>query len=563
MKRAVYLRLILLTAIAVAVCGIVSSVIFASRTERQIEGWLTRLTVSAAENYESGADIDSLAALSGNLRVTLFTSGGIVLYDSEAAVEQMESHADRPEFINAREGYVYTAVRKSGTLGENFMYASTKTEDGTVLRLAYAYPGFAKTTAAQLPAAASAMALALILSLLLANRFSAAVTRPLDNVVNALTANNYAALEEYSSGYFEVDKTIHSISRLLEDIAVSRQRLVEEREKVEFILSGMAEGFIMIDSRKTILLCNERAKQFLDIHRAVTGDNIMTLIWDAKISEAIDGALRQGKSSSVEWRPQGERLLSVSVSPSPDGSASGSGATIMLVDITAANALAEQKQDFFSTASHELRTPVTSILGFAEMLNNGLAEGAEAQKNALQRIEKEAKRMSQLIDDILMISNLESKREQTERSAVRLDTVAQEAAEAVSPRCGDDKIEICLALEPVTIHADERQLHELCVNLIENAVKYNKPGGRVDISVATAGNCAVLTVSDTGLGIPLRHQSRIFERFYRVGTGRDRKIPGTGLGLSIVKHIVSLYGGDLLLESEEGAGTRVEVRLPL
>jgi two-component system phosphate regulon sensor histidine kinase PhoR len=461
---------------------------------------------------------------------------------------------------------VFITVRKSDSIGENYMYASTKTEQGEILRLAHAYPGFIKTTAAQLPAIASAMVIAIVLSLFLANRFSNAVTRPLGNVVNALTANDFESLEQYSSGYFEVDKTLRSISRLLEDLAASRQTLVEEREKVEFILSGMAEGLIMIDSRKSILLCNERAKKLLGIKHSVTGDNIMTVIWDAKISEAIDGALRRGRSSETEWRPQDscELLLRVSIAPS-SGTAGkeGPGATVMLVDVTAKSKLEEQKQDFFATASHELRTPVTSILGFAEMLNSGLAESEETRKNALSRIEKETRRMSQLIDDILMISNLESKAEQTERVAVRLDNVAREAAEAVSPMCGDDKIEVTLETEPVTLLADERQLHELCVNLIENAVKYNKPGGRVSIEVRGTEQYAALIVSDTGLGIPAKYQPRVFERFYRVGNLRGRKIPGTGLGLSIVKHITGLYGGELLLKSEAGAGTRIEVRLPV
>ncbi|GHU76386.1 hypothetical protein FACS1894188_08820 [Clostridia bacterium] len=232
---------------------------------------------------------------------------------------------------------------------------------------------------------------------------------------------------------------------------------------------------------------------------------------------------------------------------------------------TNAKQLERQKRDFFSNASHELKTPITSIVGFSEMLSRGMIEGENERGVIISRIETEAKRMNVLINDILTISTLESNAEspsKNEYAAFNFADVVKEAASAISPVKDNTAIAVHMALSEVSYHADRRQIYELCINLIENAVKYNVPGGSVYISLKNESGNLVLTVKDTGIGIPKEYQTRVFERFFRVDYGRNKKVGGTGLGLSIVKHIVGIYGGKISLQSEKEEGTTIVVSLP-
>jgi two-component system phosphate regulon sensor histidine kinase PhoR len=228
---------------------------------------------------------------------------------------------------------------------------------------------------------------------------------------------------------------------------------------------------------------------------------------------------------------------------------------------TAAKLLEQQKQDFFSNASHELKTPITSIAGFSEMLSNNIIEDEEERKEVLRRIETEAKRMTELITDILTISRLESHNAPQKPTAFDLGEVVREAIDSV---CSiDPSVRIHTNAGWTLVSADRRQMFELCANLLENAIKYNKPGGSVAVILRTEYRQVVLAVEDTGIGIPDELQPRVFERFFRVDAGRDKKTGGTGLGLSIVKHIVQAYDGEISLASTPGMGSKIEVRLPI
>jgi two-component system phosphate regulon sensor histidine kinase PhoR len=565
MKRAIYARLLLLAVIAVAACSLISSSIAAVDAQKQTKLWLERLTLAAAAIYKQSPEAKNISASSGKLRVTVISPSGQVLSDSESNAANMENHSNRLEIINARQNGVHFETRKSSTLSRRFMYASIKLPDGNVLRLAHEYPGLLSSALLQFPAIASAMAIALVLSLILANRFSSDIARPLEEVVKNLSDGEFDKLGQCASSYYEIDKLLQSMRILLGNISKSNQSLLSEREKVNRILSDMPEGFILLDSQKNMLLCNNSAKKFFGCNRDVQFTNILTLIRDASVNEAIGNALTLGQPAILETRNQAGLTLRVSISPVEAGELVEGEicATVMLMDITSEKKLAEQKQDFFANASHELKTPITSIMGFSEMLSSGALHNEEQKKDVLLRIEKEAKRMSALIDDILQISNLESRTRPLDLSCFDMAGTVREANASISPVAGGKPIQVTLNLEPVAVCANQRQLHDLCANLIENAVKYNVPGGSVSISLKAEGITAVFSISDTGIGIPAKHQSRVFERFFRVDSGREKKIGGTGLGLSIVKHITNLYGGEISLESEEGKGTRIEVRLPV
>jgi len=418
MRKAIYYRLVILTLVAVSVCGLVGAVMYAVRLQNQTKAWLTTLTFATAENYRHNTDIAALARSVGDNRITLISPDGIVLADSRADAAEMENHANREEVKNAQREHVTIAMRKSAIMGQRAMYASLKMEDGNILRIAHSYSGVMSNLIVQVPASLTAIVVSLVLSLFLVGRFSTTVTRPFEKIV----------------------------------------------------------------------------------------------------------------------------------------------------DVTVEKKMEQQKRDFFSNASHELKTPVTSIVGFTEMLNKGMVTGEDEKAVILNRLETEAKRLSGLIKDILTISMLESSNVPTECTEFNFADVVREAVGAVSSVKDGTAIDISMDLEDVPYRADKRQIYDLCVNLIENAVKYNKPHGKVNVRVAAASGAGdaqhvVLTVQDTGIGIPPEDQARVFERFFRVDSGRDKKVGGTGLGLAIVKHIVSHYGGKITLQSKKDIGTTITVVL--
>ena len=562
MKKAIYYRLITLTFVAILICSFISAMIYAVYTQNQTKDWLTKLTFSTAENYKYDSDVKSLSKAAGYNRVTIIAPDGSVLADSEANIAEMENHANREEVKYAKISGVYIAMRTSSTLGRKYMYASIKTEDGNILRLAYSYSGLFHNLLGQLSAILIAMFCTFILSLILAGKFTRSVTKPLENMIDSLSIHEYDRLVEYKSPYYEIDKIMQTLHELLQRITYSNTKLQEEREKVEYILSNMAEGFVLVDSKRDILLCNNSAKEFFSCFDDIKMKNIYNLTRSLVINNALQSAIENEHATVFDMELKAGLIVNIYISPSKTAE-NETGATMLIVDISAEKQLEQQKRDFFSNASHELKTPITSIIGFSEMLNKGMVKGEQEKTEIMSRIETEAKRMSELIGDILTVSKLESNIEQREYIDVKFNEVVREAVNAVSPIKDDTTIEINMDLEDVLYRADKRQIYELCINLIENAVKYNRKDGKVDVSLKTENGNVVLQVKDTGIGIPLEYQSRVFERFYRVDYGRNKKIGGTGLGLSIVKHIVSIYDGKISLQSIKDNGTTVLVSLPI
>ncbi|MDR2520253.1 MAG: hypothetical protein LBC69_04260, partial [Eubacteriaceae bacterium] len=360
MRRAIFLRAFLVALLSVSLCCLLSSAMLSLREKGRTEGLLANLALSASLSHRPGMHAKQLSALAGNVRVTILSAEGAALSDSEKeGAGLLGSYADCPDVKAARRGFASVAESKGSAFGENLAHASSVAGSGEIVRLTAAYPGIFQAAASLLPGAALIAASAALLCFLMASRISAGAAKPLLYVASLLSKNGTGDPVRYNSSFLEADKTVLEIQEKIAEISSSHQSLLIEHEKVEFILSGMAEGFIMIDGQKNILLCNKRAKQFLRIQDSVNRRNIWTVLWDAKIGGAIDNALLQGKSASIEWRAQKDLLLRASISPSPIGSAPGeTGATLMLADITSEKELEKQKQDFFSTASHELKTPV-------------------------------------------------------------------------------------------------------------------------------------------------------------------------------------------------------------
>jgi len=338
------------------------------------------------------------------------------------------------------------------------------------------------------------------------------------------------------------------IAALQAELSACGAQLRGEHEKVEFILQNMAEGFVLVGQQRNIVLCNRSARAMFGLEDSLPPENIYQLTHDQTVLKALRQALEENQSAVFDLE-LGHRQAEFRIT------STALGATMLVVDTTAQQLLQQQKRDFFSNASHELKTPVTSILGFSQLLAAGqVSEPTEV----IARIESEAARLSDLISDILTVSRLESNRKQGERVRFSLAELVNEAMQALPA----GEIPVQLDLCDVEVHANRRQVFELCTNLLENALRYNKPGGSVTVRVRDDGDYGKLTVQDTGIGIAPQYQARVFERFFRVDYGRDKSRGGTGLGLAIVKHIVNLHGGRISLHSREGRGTTIRVWLP-
>ena len=560
MKKAIYLRLIALSLLSVIICSLISAMIYVVHMQNQTKEWLTKLTLAMAENYKHNSDVLALSKVAGNNRITIIAANGTVLADSVWNAEEMENHAKREEIKYAKSNNIYIAMRKSKTTGQNYMYAAIQTDDGNILRLAHIYSGLLHNITVQIPAILTAIVVAFILSLFLAGRFTKTITAPIEKMVEALSTCEYGKLAEYNSPYYELDKMIQTLRTLLQKITKSNIILQSERQKIETILSNMVEGFVLVDSKNNVLLCNNSARNFFSVDKELRLENIFNLTHNKTILGALRSTILNEQSATFDVELREDLIVNIYVSPSKTVDEE-LGATILIVDATTEKQLLQQKRDFFSNASHELKTPITSIIGFAEILNNGMVKSEQEKTEIMSRIETEAKRMSELINDILTISKLESGSKESDYKDFNFSDVVKEAVNSVSPVKENTTIEINTDLQDIIYRANKRQIYELCVNLIENAVKYNKPNGRVDISLKEENRKVILAVKDTGIGIPSEYQGRVFERFFRVDYGRNKKVGGTGLGLSIVKHIVTIYGGKISLQSKKDNGTTITIEL--
>ncbi|GHV37133.1 sensor histidine kinase [Clostridia bacterium] len=556
MRRAIYVRFVVIALITAVLCGVISAALYSVNEEKQTREQLSALCFAVSRIYEVNPDAGYLSSVAGGGRVTIVAPDGTVLADSDAPADTMENHGDREEIISANSKTPVTVSRKSETLAGPFMYAAIKLSDGNILRLARGYSGIGGGIVHQLPIVIIALAAALFIAAFTANAFTKRVLAPLEKAADDIAAGNYGALV---GGYYEVEKITHKIKSLLDKISKSRRETAAERYKIEYILSGMPEGFVLLDDNKKIQLAGESAKKIFRCEADVAGRDISVLTRNAKIAEGVHKAVTENSLGIFDLNID-DTVYSVRVSPVSEGDFGAGGATILLVDVTAERKAQSLRSEFFTNASHELKTPITSIMGFSQMLENGLAD-AEKSAEICARISAESQRMSNLIADILTISRLENGAEAAETEVVDLGDVAQGVSDALSFQAREANVTVTLDCAEVSVNANRQQMHDLLSNLVGNAIKYNVPGGSVVVSVQPQNRGAVITVSDTGIGIAPAAQSRIFERFYRANAS-GKTVAGTGLGLAIVKHIVGGMGGEIALESAVGKGTRITVILP-
>lgn len=523
--------------------------------KRQLEQQ-AMLLAATMENTSPDDDVESLRKLSHDIhgtfenRITYIGQDGTVLFDNEADPATMENHLGREEVVAAKQSGTGTAIRESYTMSEMTVYCARVIGYGCIVRVA----GTMDTVAARIAGMWWEVLLIVITAAMVSLGVAAIVARVVVKPINSIDLKNPDIGESYS----EIAPLLHRISEQNHEIDQQIAELTRSRKEFSLITENMSEGFIIIDSRTEVLSYNTAALKILGSDFTGSSRSVLVLNRSEAFRSAVEDALA-GKRSETDLTLS-EKIYQVIATPAFTGS-SVTGAVMIILDITEKEAREELRREFTSNVSHELKTPLTTIYGISDMLVGGIVKPADIPGFA-KNIRDEAGRMITLIQDILKLSQLDENTFSDQRERVDLYELAQSAAERLRPQADEKHVTISVTGERSEFTGIATVLEEMIYNLVDNAVKYNKQGGRADVDVRSSGDDIVVTVSDTGIGVPADSIDRIFERFYRADKSHSRKIGGTGLGLSIVKHGVSLHGGSITVKSSEGSGTTFTMALP-
>ncbi len=489
------------------------------------------------------------------VRITWVNENGTVLFDSETNSAEMENHLEREEIARAlKEGYGESS-RYSATLTERLFYCAQRLPDGTVIRLSVAQNSMLTLLMGMIQPLCVIFAAALILSLVLASRLSKKIVKPL----NELDLDEPLSNESY-------DEIAPLLTRLnSQQLQIKRQsdELMQKRREFETVTTGMTEGIVLLNNKQEILSINPAAQKILGSEKSPVGQTVISVNRSSVLRDALAKADAGERSENIAELCGGRYEISASPIFS-DGKVCGT--ALLFLDVTEKEKSEQLRREFTANVSHELKTPLQTISGYAELMVNGMAMPKDTAEFS-GRIYSESQRMIRLVDDIIKLSRLDegalSLSEDMKRENVNLYALAQETIAGILPQAESEGVSVSLEGEPTVINGIPRLIQEIIFNLCDNAVKYNHAGGSVTVTVSSDNDSARLTVSDTGIGIPEEHLERIFERFYRVDKSRSKPLGGTGLGLSIVKHAALMHNAKIETQSEVGKGTAISVIFPL
>ena len=506
------------------------------------------LNLAAAAVEDGGTDY--LSRLTADrCRLTWIAADGSVLYDTKTDAESLENHASRAEVSQALTTGTGESTRYSSTLMEKTMYYAQRLDDGTVLRISISRATVGMIAVGMIQPLLIVLVVALILSGLLARRLSRRIVDPLNSLDLEHPLDNDA--------YEELSPLLKRIHRQHVEIQTQLRELHERTDEFTQITGSMREGLVLLDEHGSILSINAAAQALFGADAQCVGRDFLTVERSHEISAAIQAAVTDGHSE-VRAEHAG-RVYQFDISRiTSDGKLLGT--VILAFDITEQEFAERNRREFTANVSHELKTPLQGIIGSAELIENGMVKPDDLPR-FVGHIHAEAARLVTLIDDIIRLSQLdEGAAMPTE--PVDLLAVSQEAAENLHDAAAARSVTVSVTGQPSVIPGVRRLLYEIVYNLCDNAIKYNRGGGRVDVTVAADADGSSITVADTGIGIAPEHQGRVFERFYRVDKSHSKASGGTGLGLSIVKHAVQYHHGRIELESTPGTGTTIRVVFP-
>lgn len=505
------------------------------------------------ESHDLKAQVDALNPLAYNdqTRLTVIDTNGEVLADS-GSEEIDENHKGREEVKQALSEGVGYATRYSSTVKRNMLYVAVFNK-GYIVRLALPYNGIFDNLPTLVRPLGVGAIMSLVIALFLSKRFANTLTAPIQDITTQVTKmKDYRELEFDSYKYDEFNIIASKLEEQAKTIHDTMKKLKSEQIKINGILDQMKEGFVLLDSDLTVLMVNRKAQKLYG-HTIKLNCSIKDFIFDFKIINALDHLSDEQQVVEVEKEKEFYNCYVAKVDY---------GVTLLFVNITEQHNAMKMRQEFFSNVSHELKTPMTSIRGYSELLETGVINDKDASKKALDKIHDEVNNMSTLINDILMISRLENKDVDVIKHPVHLTPLVDEIIDTMQVEIDKKHLQVDKELEDITYTSNHQHMHQLLSNLITNAIKYNVDGGKIIIKSYQFGRNIIIEVSDTGRGISKIDQGRVFERFFRCDQGRDKETGGTGLGLAIVKHIVQYYQGNITLTSKLHEGTTFKVTLP-
>ena len=563
MKKKIFYKVFAATLACVLLMFVFGIIAVNMNTNKIVSERLKDETELAATLMNEQSDFAVFNQYSDNpeLRITILDMSGNVLYESDTKAP-LENHRDREEIKNALEGNPDTVERYSETFKCDMTYYATKTalSDGTqvILRLAVRSSQVTPYFTAIIPLLILVLAVSLVLSFVLSTFISRNVSSKVTEIGESLKSLNegqYAPIQTDMSEP-ELYGVLNQINELNANIHSHIRVADGERVKLNAVLDNVSQSIIALDKSKRIVFANKRAFEMFNGTHHDIGRDLVFLIEKLPVYEQITEHIGENFAFNCAYD---DKYLSVVITKvTNEVICDDISAIIIVTDITKEKLIEKQKSDFFANASHELKTPITVMQGFAEVLMN--KEGMDdTSKKQLGRIYKECLRLGSLISDMLMLSKIESGDAPVRAlSEVALEDIAKEVLDGLSEKAGSRNITAKI-VGSAKICADQTMIFELVENLVSNAIKYNKDGGSVTVSMTETDTGVCLKVEDTGIGIEKEHLPRLCERFYRVDKSHSKRIGGTGLGLAIVKHICAINDAELSIESEFGVGTTVTV----
>lgn len=550
MKNKIFRALVALAAMAVLVASGLITFLVSQDYFNETKKELAQEARYISMGLESGGNdfLNKIAAENGsNVRITLIDKDGIVLFDNQAEAKTLENHAMRQEVMEAVAVGAGEAERFSDTLDKTTYYYAVRLEDGKILRLARTIDSIYKSVLQMLPIMGGIVIVVAFLASIVARRVTFNLIKPLDQV------NLDEPLDNET--YDELAPFLTRIAKQKRQLSKNLKKLRGKQEELTIITNNMNEGLVLLNGQQNVLFINESAAKIFGFSaKEVIGRNILTVDRAQEVQDLLQKVSQAGKGEGLYEKDGHFYQLSGS-------SVNGSGSVILIYDVTEKMTAEKLRREFSANVSHELKTPLQSILGYAEIMKNGLVKDEDKQR-FLERIHAEAGNMIELIQNIMELSRLDENKTLDEFEDVDLLKLAQSVTLRLKHKAQTKGVTLNVSGSSACVCGVQSILSEVLYNLVDNSIKYNKDNGKVDVKVKDGSEEVTVSVSDTGIGIGAADRERVFERFYRADKSHSKEIGGTGLGLSIVKHGVLFHKGRVELESEPGVGTTITFVLP-
>lgn len=550
MKNKIFRALVALAAMAVLVASGLITFLVSQDYFKETKKELAQEARYISMGLESGGNdfLNKIAAENGsNVRITLIDKDGIVLFDNQAEAKTLENHAMRQEIMEAVAVGAGEAERFSDTLDKTTYYYAVRLEDGKILRLARTIDSIYKSVLQMLPIMGGIVIVVAFLASIVARRVTFNLIKPLDQV------NLDEPLDNET--YDELAPFLTRIAKQKRQLSKNLKKLRGKQEELTIITNNMNEGLVLLNGQQNVLFINESAAKIFGFStKEVIGRNILTVDRAQEVQDLLQKVSQAGKGEGLYEKDGHFYQLSGS-------SVNGSGSVILIYDVTEKMTAEKLRREFSANVSHELKTPLQSILGYAEIMKNGLVKDEDKQR-FLERIHAEAGNMIELIQNIMELSRLDENKTLDEFEDVDLLKLAQSVTLRLKHKAQTKGVTLNVSGSSACVCGVQSILSEVLYNLVDNSIKYNKDNGKVDVKVQDGSEEVTVSVNDTGIGIGAADRERVFERFYRADKSHSKEIGGTGLGLSIVKHGVLFHKGRVELESEPGVGTTITFVLP-